>query len=409
MPFRELPKNVRQIGDTKEKRKIYIEDFVVTYLNRLAKPNHVDARGAILLGNIYRTAEGPAVFISGALEAQNLELDINETVFDEKVWKLLLARREEYFPGQEVVGWFLSRIGCSVELNSDMLKAHLKHFPGNHRVLYLIDALENEDAFYICENQQMYRQRGYYIYYEKNSTMQEYMVEEKNEEPRKEEKGAKQEQIRRDKKIVQKYRRVNRYEKKKKRQKQNAKVRLTRAASLVVIAGTMGYAMYQMRDEWMGSDMQVTIEETMAQIQENIQEKEGNASVTTSIENGQIWEETTEQITEETGNQEAQQEVSDGQTNTETGQNDTEAAQNKIETDQTDTGTKQEENTQNQETGIVQTKPLYYIVQQGDTLASISRKMYTTDQYASQIAEANELENENEIYIGQKILIPSIE
>jgi nucleoid-associated protein YgaU len=70
---------------------------------------------------------------------------------------------------------------------------------------------------------------------------------------------------------------------------------------------------------------------------------------------------------------------------------------------------KQQESTQGQETGIVQGKPLYYIVQQGDTLASISRKMYTTDQYTAQIAKANELENENEIYIGQKILSPSIE
>jgi LysM repeat protein len=411
MPFRELPKNVRQIGDAKEKRKIYIEDFVVTYLKRLAKPGHVDARGAILLGNIYWTAEGPAVFISGALEAQNLELDIKENVFDEQVWKLLLARREECFPGQEVVGWFLSRIGCSVELNSNMLKVHLKHFSGNHKVLYLIDALENEDAFYICENQQMYRQRGYYIYYEKNSRMQEYMAEEKGEKPRKEERGTKQEQIRRDKKIVQKYRRVNLYEKKKKRQKQNTKVRLTRAASLVVIAGTLGYAMYQMRGEWMDPEMQISVEETMAQIQTVVQGKEGNASVTTSIETGQIWEETTE----ETKNQEVQQEVAGGQTDTETVQNNTETNQmdtgikQEENTQDQEAGTKQEESTQNQETGIVQGKPLYYIVQQGDTLASISRKMYTTDQYTAQIAKANELENENEIYIGQKILIPSIE
>ena len=32
----ELPKNVRQIGDPEDRRKIYIEDYVITYLRRLA-------------------------------------------------------------------------------------------------------------------------------------------------------------------------------------------------------------------------------------------------------------------------------------------------------------------------------------------------------------------------------------
>ena len=54
-------------------------------------------------------------------------------------------------------------------------------------------------------------------------------------------------------------------------------------------------------------------------------------------------------------------------------------------------------------------KPLYYIVKKGDTLAAISRKMYSSDRYTGQIAEANNLSDADEIYEGQKILIPSIE
>ena len=32
-----LPKNIRQIGEPGEKRKIYVEDYVITYINQLAK------------------------------------------------------------------------------------------------------------------------------------------------------------------------------------------------------------------------------------------------------------------------------------------------------------------------------------------------------------------------------------
>ena len=46
-----LPKNFRQIGEPGTK-KIYMEDYVYTYLNKLAQPGNLYARGAILFGKI---------------------------------------------------------------------------------------------------------------------------------------------------------------------------------------------------------------------------------------------------------------------------------------------------------------------------------------------------------------------
>lgn len=45
-----LPKNIRQIGTPDGHRRIYMEDYVVTYLNYIARPGSTQARGAILLG-----------------------------------------------------------------------------------------------------------------------------------------------------------------------------------------------------------------------------------------------------------------------------------------------------------------------------------------------------------------------
>ena len=36
-----LPKNVRQIGNVSQNTKIYVEDYVLTYLKRIQKENHV--------------------------------------------------------------------------------------------------------------------------------------------------------------------------------------------------------------------------------------------------------------------------------------------------------------------------------------------------------------------------------
>lgn len=62
-----LPKNIRQIGIPSGNRRIYIEDYVMTYLNQLANPNSTFARGAILVGESVKGTNGEVVFVSGAL------------------------------------------------------------------------------------------------------------------------------------------------------------------------------------------------------------------------------------------------------------------------------------------------------------------------------------------------------
>lgn len=80
---RNLPRNYRQIGEPGAK-KIYVEDYVYTYLNKLAQPENLYARGAILFGKMYKTTIGKCMFISGAAACQNFELDLDETIFQRK-------------------------------------------------------------------------------------------------------------------------------------------------------------------------------------------------------------------------------------------------------------------------------------------------------------------------------------
>ena len=47
-----------------------------------------------------------------------------------------------------------------------------------------------------------------------------------------------------------------------------------------------------------------------------------------------------------------------------------------------------------------------YTVQKGDTLASISKKIYGDTSYIDAICKMNGLEDGNLIYIGQKLLLP---
>ena len=45
----ELPKNVKQVGEVEKERKLYIEDYVITYLQQLTK-NTEGTKTAVFLG-----------------------------------------------------------------------------------------------------------------------------------------------------------------------------------------------------------------------------------------------------------------------------------------------------------------------------------------------------------------------
>ena len=62
---RELPKNVRQIGNVSDSSKIYVEDYVDTYLNQLCEKADQALIGAFLIGEIVQEGEEDYIYIYG--------------------------------------------------------------------------------------------------------------------------------------------------------------------------------------------------------------------------------------------------------------------------------------------------------------------------------------------------------
>lgn len=177
-----LPKNVRQIGDCEfENRKIYVEDFVMSYVKHFSSRN---LKYGVLLGNLKRSKGNTYLFITGAVCAKPV-LD-NEIVFDEDVWTGLYEDIKTYFDNVEIVGWFLSIPGMLTNDMPQIQKLHLDNFAGNDKVCFLLDRVECEDSFYMYGEGGMKKCEGHYIYYEKNADMQSYMMlnEEVNEIPK---------------------------------------------------------------------------------------------------------------------------------------------------------------------------------------------------------------------------------
>lgn len=185
-----VPKNIRQIGLIKGDCRIYMEDYVYTFLGRYAGAEENGGEKsclAVLAGETKWDSGADYVFIKGALSADTEELSREHIEFTDQIWQKIHQEMETYFEGQEIVGWFFSERGLSLEASEIFQRTHLKNFGGGDKVLMLMDPAEREEAFFRYENNFLVKQSGYYLYYEKNPQMQAYMLEKKTDREQRQE------------------------------------------------------------------------------------------------------------------------------------------------------------------------------------------------------------------------------
>ena len=386
----QLPKNIRQIGSPAGHTKVYIEDYVITFLNSLSMDKNTYVRGAILFGEKKRIGNDLVIFIRGAIEGQNLELDLDETVFNDEVWREIYQQKDRLFSGLEVIGWALLRMGFSVRLNDKIKKTHFENFPGEGKVLYMIDDLEGEDAFYVYRGEDLSRQNGYYIYYEKNPMMQNYLVE-RSQSMKEVRSYEKMMENRRDEKLIRQFR--EKVSKKAKSSQRKGRIRNLSTAAAVVLMMIMGGTMYY----YAGQDQSINFKEvvngavhTMGKDVEEQITTENKKKVTKTLDT--VASASTEK-TEKTEKMNKTEKTNQAEKIEKTEKKTTERTTQKIR-----------KTTNTASTGKY--KSYTYTVKKGETLVSISRKVYGTQKLVQRIKAANALSDENQIYPGQRLIIP---
>ena len=177
------PKNVKQVGEPREYKKIFIEDFVHTYLLKYSTEGTQKTRVAVLLGCSERSGGKRQLYIKSAFPIEGVTEKQGKYDFSENVWGNIYMECGKYFPDQEIVGWFLSRPGFLPEKTPAIEETHRTYFSGAEKVLFLMEPMEGESAFFGFDGNRFTKQSGYYIYYEKNETMRAFMMD-KNESNR---------------------------------------------------------------------------------------------------------------------------------------------------------------------------------------------------------------------------------
>lgn len=392
----DLPKNITQIGEADAKCKIYVEDYVVSFLKQLNPLARDKTMAAALYGRRETEEDKTYLFVFGA---GKLDFIQRETRHLSQAQKQEIERiRSQYFRDYEFLGYRI--------LDGEMV-----------------------DGFHICEQDICRYISGYAQFFEKNEAMLSYMLESRQEEAAPESVDREKYDMVRDR---QDRRRARYTEQLKHRAAEQGGSDGKRsggtvgrlqgaAAAIFVLLCVLGIAMNSALMEGSGFSFEKWRQEFMEKklpdetavsgtdVQTDTLLTQDKLSEAVQIENGVNASESQKDKEPETGETETGE--SDAAREPEDQQPDKVKEELPEETDpgaedgNTQQGDGQESETQETEPPK-EADPVAYIVCKGDTLTGISIRNYGSENYVNQICILNGIKNPDKIQVGQKILLP---
>lgn len=414
---RVLPKDIRQMGKPDIGDRIYVEDRVYQKLHDYEEP--VEKAVYVLLGRFENYFGKQCVFIEALIPLREITFEGGLPVWNDKTWAYLYKKLCQAYDNMVIVGWAMDIRGQLPNMTVRIENLHNANFGGTHQVLFLMDGLEREEAFYCSEKGHLRRREGYYIYYDRKTPfVQEAVVEEKKPEPEP------QPVLQMETDSHVNYRQgTYRRQVMEKEERKSFFPAHSASVVLALIACVLGYNAYR------NYEKMNAMEETLARMNNTVQlvaatEETEEIEQTSApvvrvedaagtIEKQQETESTTETVVSEENGQSQEGATTESE----------EAEENKTQEEQTEETEKAgdseqkvaeetaEEETENTTETMTESEKYlaqgYYIVQKGENLASICKKVYQSTAMMDKLCEANGIDDPDAIYAGQCLTLPN--
>lgn len=390
-----FPRNFRQIGTPEGEKHIFIEDYVYTYLHP-AFLGMNERRVCILVGRTETHGKNTNIYVNGAFELPEIAYCGTAPVFQEKIRTEICSLIKRYFDGSTLLGWFYDEKGTAPCLTPELERILKNFFGGNNRLLLLSDSLEKEETLYIYEDGAVHKKEGYYIYYERNQAMQEYMIVSRKDTPQE----VKPEEVRDE--ALKNYRELVLNRPKKNFQLPAFHSLVYGSGLLVVIAIiVVGISMFNNYEKMKKL-------ETAVSVMEQKNDSSGtDPALDTETQTKLVIEDLAGQVepTEKENAENLQVADNTAAPDNTTAPDNTVAPDNTAAPDNT-SDQAASASTQPQSEAEIILQQGYYIVQPGDSMISISKKIYQDASHVADLCAANGIENVDNIKVGEKLILP---
>lgn len=401
--------SVRPMGDTDCDYVIYLEDYVYTYIYQYANTDLSCEHSAAIIGEYY--PESREMIICGIMPIDKDKLSTVDEWINEEAVEALQEEKESYFQGAKILGWLHMQPGYGTMLTMKEVKAHREIFDREGTLLLLVDPINKIETFYVYEDDTLKEQSGYYMYYDKNPCMQQYMLDRPFISVEKEET---------EDDVVNQFREIGKIRKKEYEHKKKMNLTVV-AASIALLA--LSAVILKMNDQnakinglqaelaqmsskeaATGQDVSTSGEDANAQFVFNPEGAIDAAipDVTIIDRTGEEANAPKEEVTADKVVEEVVEEVAQEKPAEEipvTNEEKVDIAEEVANTN--------EEGEQAVEAATQEEDYITYVVQEGDSLRKISFDHYQTELRTKEIIALNEIENGDDIYVGQKLKLPA--
>lgn len=435
----ELPKNITQIGEADAKCKIYVEDYVVSFLKQLNPIARDKTMAAALYGRKKTEDDKTYLFVYGAGKLDFIQKELRH--LSQAQLQEIERIRRQYFGDYEFLGYRI--------LNGEMV-----------------------DGFHVCEQDICRYVSGYAQFYENNEAMLTYMLESRQEEAAPESVDSEKYDMVKDRQEKRRAKFSQHRSAERSREQDGEKGMSgaqkrglqTAAAAMLLLLCALGLSLnvplaektetawdklkaeftdrklpQEAQDGALDSEETGTVAQNRAEVlraddklteavQAENEQKEaipvsGKVEVITATEEGgegdkadaesgaQPTEQTAVQATEQAEEQGTAQ-AAEQALEQETAQTAEQAAAQETVPAAGQTAEQETAQVAGQATeqatvqASEQKAPTTYIVCRGDTLTGISLRIYGSGNHIEEICQMNHIKNPDEIQIGQKILLP---
>ena len=410
----ELPKNITQIGEADKYCRIYVEDYVVSYIkqmNGMAQNKDI----AIALYGRKTAEDGVAyLFAYGSAKLNFLQKPVRHLsqAQEQEIEKL----RRKYFSEMTFLGYQI--------LNGEMV-----------------------EGFQICEQEICRYVAGYAQFYEKNDSMLAYMLENRGEEAEPEKVDQEKYEVVKKRQEERRQRQESGYASRAAGHTENTSVEYRRAAATrrkepdnIIPMPTVGLrrmkmaatgvfvllcvmALALMRQESTGESLGETARQAMSNLMEQKlpDAVEEQSQISTLVAEDKL-EDALRQENAAAGNTTGTAAETAMPEGTENASMDGTSADSNVAKNTTDVTEATEQNTtqettqdvtQTAEPAVAETptveavsQPTHYTIRRGDTLIGISLRNYGSNSKVPEICSLNGITDPDDIKIGQEILLP---
>ena len=410
----ELPKNITQIGEADKHCRIYVEDYVVSYIKQM---NGMAQNKDIAIALYGRKTEEDGVtylFAYGSAKLNFLQKPVRHLsqAQEQEIEKL----RKKYFSEMSFLGYQI--------LNGEMV-----------------------EGFQICEQEICRYVAGYAQFYEKNDSMLAYMLENRGEEAEPEKVDQEKYEVVKKRQEERRQRQESGYASRAVGHTENTSAEYRRAAAArrkepdnIIPMPTVGLrrmkmaatgvfvllcvmALALMRQESTGESLGETARQAMSNLMEQKlpDAVEEQSQISTLVAEDKL-EDALRQENAAAGNTTGTAAETVMPEGTENASMDGTSADSNVAKNTTDVTEATEQNTtqettqdvtQTAEPAVAETptveavsQPTHYTIRRGDTLIGISLRNYGSNSKVPEICSLNGITDPDDIKIGQEILLP---